>query len=372
MNAKKVIAKCVISTASVVAAVPTVAAEFEWVLASSLGWSASADPQDYDSSHYTYCDAKKLGSVFHEDAYSGKLRISDALRSVDESLIHSIDSSISEVGETVPCTFDEIGVSYDDADALAGFWGVSISDAKAEAARLSSIDGGRSFRASMSHIIEFPHSALIEPANSAPSEQASVRGEISSLFDQLKDENCVTEVFEEWRSYLTRCRMENGPDFLISSGEHYGDYAIGTAFFPSGPFILDRNQNLNYLWTENGFYYELIYDEDESLTLEYDRESLRTFEWRVEEVDGDLRPFAAILRTGSERTDSGSPKFPGEFLRILKFGPDHSCPIATVSFYGPESYVKAREIADAALGANPCARMNASRLEHWKWEHRQY
>lgn len=347
MDARKMIAKCVISTASVVAAVPTVAAEFEWVQNGSSGF------EDYSSSDYTYCDAKKVGSVFRDNAFYGMSKINNWLGSEYED---DIDRVISEVGEEVPCTFDEIGVSHDDAIKLAAFWGRSVPDAKAEAARLSSIDGGRSFRDSMSSVIGFTHSELIEPENSATSEQASVRGEISSLFDQLKAESCVSESDDD-RSFLSRCRVDSGQDFLISGGEHYTNYAIGTELFPTGPFILDRSQNFSYLWTNFRYYYNLIDHEEE----------LWTFEWRVEEVDGDLRPFAVILRAAP-----GSEYVLGEMLQILKFGPDHSCPIATVSFYGPESYTKAREIADAALGTNPCARVNLENLVHWRWEHREY
>jgi hypothetical protein len=103
------------------------------------------------------------------------------------------------------------------------------------------------------------------------------------------------------------------------------------------------NENPNYKWAASAHFGDLVAN-DEDVT---------TIEWRVEAVDGVWTPFAAIFRTSY-----GMDEYTGQRLDIMKFGSDHACPIVIVNYSGPESNVRAREIADAAWGTNPCRQID--------------
>jgi hypothetical protein len=74
-------------------------------------------------------------------------------------------------------------------------------------------------------------------------------------------------------------------------------------------------------------------------------------------VDGVWTPFAAIFLT-----TYGPDGYAGQRLDIMKFGSDHACPIAAVNYEGAVSNVRAREIADAAWGTNPCAEIDPTNV----------
>jgi hypothetical protein len=168
--------------------------------------------------------------------------------------------------------------------------------------------------------------------------QASAQSEISSSYDRFEFEDCPLVRTGE-RSALSRCEMTNGPDFLVQRNEH------ASYFMPEAGYSLaeTNNENPNYKWAPSGYFGDLFADDEDVITIE----------WRVEAVDGVWTPFAAIFRT-----TYGPYEYQGQRLDIMKFGSDHACPIATIPYEGAESNVRARDIADAAWGTNPCAEID--------------
>jgi hypothetical protein len=171
---------------------------------------------------------------------------------------------------------------------------------------------------------------------------ASAQGEISSNYDRFKFEDCaLVRRGERWA--VSRCEMKNGPDFLFESTEH------ALYFTPETEYYLTENdnENPNYKWAASGYFGDLVPNDEDLITIE----------WRVEVVDGVWTPFAAILQT-----TYGPGGYEAQRLDIMKFGSDHACPIATVNYRGVNSNVRAREIADAAWGTNPCAEIDPANV----------
>jgi hypothetical protein len=185
--------------------------------------------------------------------------------------------------------------------------------------------------------------------------ETSAQGEISSNYDQFKFEDCPLVRTGEWR-VLSKCEMVNGPDFLVERNEH-------TSYFtPEAEYYLTENDNgnPNYKWAKSGLYGDVNENPNYKWAVSghfgdlfANDEDVITIEWRVEAVDGVWTPFAAIFRT-----IYGPDEYTAQRLDIMKFGSDHACPIATVYYSGPESNVRAREIADASWGTNPCRQID--------------
>ena len=172
--------------------------------------------------------------------------------------------------------------------------------------------------------------------------EASAQGEISSSYDQFKFEDCpLVRSGERWA--LSRCEMENGPDFLVERAEHASYFTPETEYY----LTENDNENPNYKWAASGYFGDLFANDEDVITIE----------WRVEAVDGVWTPFAAIFQTSY-----GMDEYTGQRLDIMKFGSDHACPIATVSYRGADSNVRAREIADAAWGTNPCSEIDPANI----------
>lgn len=138
MNTKKFLAKCAIASAATVVAVPGANA------------NEKANEQAYFNSNYQFCDAKKIARVWNRDVYEGKLVIGAKIRA---GLTNLADADIASTGRSVPCTYNEIGVTYDDAVKLAAYWGRTVPDAKAKAVALATDWGARAFLMRMSHVI---------------------------------------------------------------------------------------------------------------------------------------------------------------------------------------------------------------------------
>jgi hypothetical protein len=169
---------------------------------------------------------------------------------------------------------------------------------------------------------------------------ASAQGEISSNYDRFKFESCPrVRNDEQWA--LWRCVMENGPNFLVQKTEH------SAYFMPETEYSYSRNNDESFKWAKSAHFGDLVANHEDVITIE----------WRVEAVDGVWTPFAAIFRTSY-----GMDEYTGQRLDIVKFGSDHACPIAAVNYIGAVSNVRAREIADAAWGTNPCPNIDPANV----------
>jgi hypothetical protein len=172
--------------------------------------------------------------------------------------------------------------------------------------------------------------------------EASAQNEISSKYDRFKFEECpLVRAGERWA--LSRCEMKNGPDFLVERTEHASYFMLETEYY----LAEDENENPNYKWAASAHFGDLVANDEDVITIE----------WRVVAVDGVWTPFAAIFRTSY-----GMDEYTGQRLDIMKFGSDHACPIAVVNYKGAVSNVRAREIADAAWGTNPCAKIDPANV----------
>jgi hypothetical protein len=172
--------------------------------------------------------------------------------------------------------------------------------------------------------------------------QASAQSEISSIYDQFKFENCpLVKTGERWA--LSKCEIKNGPNFLVERTEHASYFTPETEYY----LTENNNENPNYKWAASAHFGDLAANDEGVITIE----------WRVEAVDGVWTPFAAIFQTSY-----GMDEYTGQRLDIMKFGSDHACPIATVNYSGADSNVRAREIADAAWGTNPCAEIDPTNI----------
>lgn len=98
------------------------------------------DPfSSYVNSRYEYCDAKVLGALWGEDTYTAKSSIGQMLMDgegalLEEKLAASRQRALDDLSNRdIRCHYDDIGVSYDDAVALAQYWGVDTWEAKMRA-----------------------------------------------------------------------------------------------------------------------------------------------------------------------------------------------------------------------------------------------
>jgi hypothetical protein len=90
---------------------------------------ADANFDRYAASGYVYCDAVILGSYWGESVDEAKATIGRKIGwGNDEVLATDLQSAIDN-GER--CSFADIEFVYEDAEALAQLWGVSVDDAKA-------------------------------------------------------------------------------------------------------------------------------------------------------------------------------------------------------------------------------------------------
>lgn len=87
----------------------------------------------YQSSRYNYCDAKLLGAVWGLDPFEGKLQ-------VGYKIIHGLESNLEALlGESRTkdntCTWDDTGLTPQDASTLASVWGTTVRNARTRAAQ---------------------------------------------------------------------------------------------------------------------------------------------------------------------------------------------------------------------------------------------
>ena len=90
----------------------------------------------YVDSKFGYCDAKVLSKVWGQDTYESKSSIGQFILRNETGLLETklADARTRALADMpnreIRCHYDEIGVTYDDAVALAGFWGIDSWEAK--------------------------------------------------------------------------------------------------------------------------------------------------------------------------------------------------------------------------------------------------
>lgn len=94
------------------------------------------------SSSYGYCDAKKVARVWKTDVEGGKVVIG---RKIMAGLTNLADADIASASG-VRCDCDETGLTFDDAQRLAKYWGRSVVASKAKALDLVSAMGSKKFQ----------------------------------------------------------------------------------------------------------------------------------------------------------------------------------------------------------------------------------
>lgn len=166
------------------------------------------------------------------------------------------------------------------------------------------------------------------------SSHAGAQSSHSSTYERFVLDRCpIIEKTE--RSVTRRCAMKQGPHFVFNLHEHGVDTFLEPAY-SEGLYTPDGL----YRVSRSGHFGDLVANQ----------QGLTTIEWRVENVKGKWRPFAAIYRTAY-----GSGEISRQRLEIIKFGPDHACQIGVVDVTEKNPNARAREIADAALGTDACA-----------------
>ncbi len=96
--------------------------------------------QAFFNSDYTYCDAKLVGALWNMDPYEGKVQIGmKIVGGYEENLVSILEMSRNRGNS---CEWADTGLTYGDAETLAGVWGTTPWDAKARAAQMFTL--GRS------------------------------------------------------------------------------------------------------------------------------------------------------------------------------------------------------------------------------------
>lgn len=90
---------------------------------------AQSDVDRYVASDYAYCDAVMLGAFWGESVEAAKATIGRKLGWGNADIVAGNLDEARAQGQR--CDFVDTGFDYDDADALADLWSVSVEDAKA-------------------------------------------------------------------------------------------------------------------------------------------------------------------------------------------------------------------------------------------------
>ena len=139
--------------------------------ASSVGMAFSQDTADqidlFFASDYGYCDARKVAHVWNTDPFSAKAIIGGKIANGLTSLV---DADIASTAGRVSCDWGELGLGWDQALALANYWGRSPGEAKAKAGVIASDLGHKGFMRTMAHVLNPSH-----PQNPAGGDEAYQR-----------------------------------------------------------------------------------------------------------------------------------------------------------------------------------------------------
>jgi hypothetical protein len=108
----------------------------------------------YFASEYGYCDARKVADVWNTDTFSAKAIIGGKIAN---GLTDLVDTDIASTSGRVACDWGELGLDWDQAVALANYWGRSPGEAKAKAGDIASDLGHKGFMRTMAHVLNPAH-----------------------------------------------------------------------------------------------------------------------------------------------------------------------------------------------------------------------
>ncbi|WP_297737114.1 hypothetical protein [uncultured Maricaulis sp.] len=120
----------------------------------AFGQDTGAQLDLFFSSEYGYCDARKVAHVWNTDPFSAKAIIGGKIAN---GLTNLVDADIASTAGRVSCEWGELGLTWDQAVALADYWGRSPGEAKAKAGDIASDLGHKGFMRTMAHVLEPSH-----------------------------------------------------------------------------------------------------------------------------------------------------------------------------------------------------------------------
>ena len=120
----------------------------------AFGQDTAVQVDLYFASEYGYCDARKVANVWNTDPFSAKAIIGGKIAN---GLTHLVDADIASTAGRVSCDWGELGLGWDQAVALANYWGRSPGEAKAKAGDIASDLGHKGFMRTMAHVLETSH-----------------------------------------------------------------------------------------------------------------------------------------------------------------------------------------------------------------------
>lgn len=122
--------------------VTVVLALFAFTLAHPGFAGEQEDFMAWSQSGYSYCDARVLATYWKVDVDQAKARVGRQIKAgAGRKIQAQLDAAHKKLKgkKRVECDFWETTYSYEDAEALAGAWGVDVMDAKTRIARQASL-----------------------------------------------------------------------------------------------------------------------------------------------------------------------------------------------------------------------------------------
>lgn len=124
----------------------TALALFAFTLAHPAAAGGEQDMNAFFNSAYSYCDARTLAAVWGVEISEAKARIGAQLSGGPSS--PRVDAELQRArkkargGKRVACEYWETKYTFEDAEVLAGAWGLSLEEAKARIGREVSLGRG--------------------------------------------------------------------------------------------------------------------------------------------------------------------------------------------------------------------------------------
>ncbi len=107
------------------------------VLAGTGGGSAEAALESYFQAGFNGCDATMLAAFWNKPFTEAKAEADRKIVQNGETGIRNVKVALRAARDAgSACTFFDTGLSFGDAETLAGFWGRSIDDAKTKVGML--------------------------------------------------------------------------------------------------------------------------------------------------------------------------------------------------------------------------------------------
>ena len=178
----------------------------------------------------------------------------------------------------------------------------------------------------------------------------SAKEATSSIYERFVFEKCpVIEEGERDSTHL--CKMKKGPDLVFNYHEH-GIITYLEPAYSAGKYGKD------------GFF--LRADSGHFGAFFTNKKGQATIEWRVRQVKGKWKPFAAIFRSNYGSSDNA-----GQRLDVISFSDEYACLAGYVEASIKNHNVRARELADNALEKSICAEQAREwNLSQIKWADR--